>query len=257
MNSSGVQAATSRSKGTASTSSAPASPSSSARTSSEVSVVGACSGRSTAIGCGSKVTATTGSAALVGDLAGPGQHVAVAEVHAVEVADHHGGRAEVGRDLVEGAPDLHGGQTIRAGSDEDGDGLGRLVAGLVEREELAVGGEHRGEPCRGRGRAPGRPGRRRPGASSRSTAGNAARAASAIGSSANSSPSCVERAGAGEVVGADGGTPQRGQVAADPEPGAEVAGDRADVGAAGAAHRDVDVDRSPRDARRGRSARGR
>ena len=97
----------------ASTWSAPTEPSSSARTSSEVSVVGACSGRSTAIGCGSKVTATTGSDALVGDLPGPGQHVPVPEVHPVEVPDHHGGRAEVGRDLVEGAPDLHGEKTIR------------------------------------------------------------------------------------------------------------------------------------------------
>ena len=46
----------------------------------------------------------------------------------------------------------------------------------------------------------------------------------------------------GQVEGPDGGTPQRGEVPADAEPGAHVAGDGADVGAAGAAHRDVDVD---------------
>ena len=83
---------------------------------------GACSGRSTAIGCGSKVTATTAQAALVGDLAGPGEHVPVAEVDAVEVADHHDGAAQVGRHLVEGAPDLHG--RDRLASDEDRDGAG-------------------------------------------------------------------------------------------------------------------------------------
>ena len=70
-------------------------------------MVGACSGRSTAIGCGSKVTATTGEPALVGDLARPAQHVAVPEVDAVEVADGHDRAAQVGRHVVEGAPDLH------------------------------------------------------------------------------------------------------------------------------------------------------
>ena len=61
MNSWGVQSETERSNGTASTSSTPASAISSARASIEVSIEGACSGRSTAIGCGSKVTATTGT----------------------------------------------------------------------------------------------------------------------------------------------------------------------------------------------------
>ncbi len=58
-NSSGDQAATSVVNGSARTSSAPACASSSARSSIEDSVMGAWSGRSTAIGCGSKVTATT------------------------------------------------------------------------------------------------------------------------------------------------------------------------------------------------------
>ena len=70
-------------------------------------MVGACSGRSTAIGCGSKVTATTVRSRCVGDLPGPGDDVPVAEVHAVEVADDDHGRAEVARHLVEGSPDLH------------------------------------------------------------------------------------------------------------------------------------------------------
>ena len=100
-NCSGLQPAMSRSNGTASTWSAPAAASSSARTSTVVSCTGACSGRSTAIGCGSKVTATTAIPSLVGDLAGPGQDVLVAEVDAVEVADHHDGAAQVGRHLVE------------------------------------------------------------------------------------------------------------------------------------------------------------
>ena len=77
-----------------------------------VSVVGACSGRSTAIGCGSKVTATTRSPSRVGDGARPRDDVLVAEVHAVEVADDDRRAAEVGRDVVEGPPDLHGGRTL-------------------------------------------------------------------------------------------------------------------------------------------------
>ena len=107
-NSSGVHDAMSRSNGSASTWSAPASASSSARRSMVVSWVGACSGRSTAIGCGSKVTATSVQSALVGDLPRPGQHPAVPEVDAVEVADRHDGAAQVGRHLGERTPDLHG-----------------------------------------------------------------------------------------------------------------------------------------------------
>ena len=67
-NSSGDQPAISRVNGRTSTASAPASPSSAARSSIVVSVTGACSGRSTAIGCGSNVTATTIEAPLVGHL---------------------------------------------------------------------------------------------------------------------------------------------------------------------------------------------
>ena len=52
----------------------------------------------------------------------------------------------------------------------------------------------------------------------------------------------LEGAGLGEAVGADGGAAQRGQVAADAEGGAEVAGEGADVGAARAADQRVDVE---------------
>ena len=103
----GVHAAISRSNGRASTSSTPHSASSSARVSRSVSVVGACSGRSTAIGCGSNVTATTRSPSASASAARLGDHVLVAEVDAVEVADHHGRTPEVTRDVVQRPPDLH------------------------------------------------------------------------------------------------------------------------------------------------------
>ena len=90
--------------------STPASPSSSARASMVVSVDGACSGRSTAIGCGSKVTATTVEAAARRRPRGPaparagGRGARRRSCRSTTTV-----RAEVGRDLVEGAPDLHGG----------------------------------------------------------------------------------------------------------------------------------------------------
>ena len=107
MNSSGVQPAISRSNGSTRTASAPSPADSAARVSIEVRVEGACSGRSTAIGCGSKVTATT-----VGPERprprGRDRSRLVPEVHAVEVADGRRPSAEVGRNLVEGSPYLHG-----------------------------------------------------------------------------------------------------------------------------------------------------
>src|SRR3954451_20889668 len=51
-------------------------------------------------------------ATLVGDLSRSTEDVAVAAVHAVEVADHDSRASQVGRDLVEGMPDLHGRKTI-------------------------------------------------------------------------------------------------------------------------------------------------
>jgi hypothetical protein len=51
----------------------------------------------------------------VADLAGPPQHVLVAEVHAVEVPDgDHGPSQRVGH-LLERAPDGHGGGSSRTG----------------------------------------------------------------------------------------------------------------------------------------------
>ena len=84
--------------------------SSAARLSSVVSVGGACSGRSTAIGCGSKVTATTRQVASSSATSrARASDVLVPEVDAVEVADRDDGAAEVGGHLVQRAPDLHGG----------------------------------------------------------------------------------------------------------------------------------------------------
>ncbi len=60
-NRSGDQPATSRVKGSTRTPSTPASASSETRVAMLVRIGGACSGRSTEIGCGSKVTTTTGS----------------------------------------------------------------------------------------------------------------------------------------------------------------------------------------------------
>ena len=80
-----------------------------ARVGIEVSVGGACSGRSTAIGCGSKVTATTVSMPRRSAVSRASrEHVGVAEVYAVEVADADHGAAEVGRHVVDSTPDLHG-----------------------------------------------------------------------------------------------------------------------------------------------------
>ena len=78
--------------------------------------------------------------------------------------------------------------------------------------------------------------------------GTHARAASAIGIivKPRSSSSSVRASAEGE--GPDRRTPQRGEVATDAERGAEVAGDRADVGAARAVHRDLDVEHVVRDA---------
>ena len=182
-----------------------------------VSVVGACSGRSTAIGCGSKVTATTGSAALVGDLAGPGEHLAVPEVDAVEVADHHDGAAEVGRDVGERAPDLHGAKTTRRAQHEDRDGPG--PARRAARRA-------RGTPRRVRTRAVS-PARSR----SRARPTRTSAACVVVEVDATGTPRARRRRSAArrtrsaswsrvratvEVERADGGAPQRGQVAADP-----------------------------------------
>ena len=246
-NSTGDQPATSSVNGRASTASAPACSRSAARSTIVVSVVRGVVGPQHRHRVRVEGDRDDRESALVGDGPGPGDHPTVAEVHAVEVPDHHDRAAEVGRHVVGGPPDLHGRNTIgrRRLTDEDGDGAGPAVARLVEREELARRGEHRGQPGAGRGRAPGRTGRRVACSSSRSTEGKPrarGRRRSAAPRSRSASWSRV-RATA-EVERADRGPAQRGEVAADAERGAEVAGDGADVGAAGAAHREVEVDTS-------------
>ena len=221
--------------------------------STSVRVGGACSGRSTAIGCGSKVTATTRSTpSSAGDLTGPATTVLVAEVHAVEVADRDHGAAEVGGHLVERAPDLHGGATRLARARmshrvrRPPRGRPMVAAPLVEREEPAVGCEHRDRAvARPSVRSSLRPTPHVDGLLLRQVVRReAARARpprSAPGRTTSASASRVCAAVEGER--SDRGAAQRRQVAADPECGAEVAGDRADVGAAAAPHRHVDVER--------------
>ena len=80
---------------------------------------------------------------------GPGDHVLVAPVDAVEDADHHDGAPQVGR-----APHrwparaARCGSTNAAGSDEDGYGPARAVARLGEREELPSGPKTADGPAR-------------------------------------------------------------------------------------------------------------
>jgi hypothetical protein len=131
-------------------------------------------------------------AECVGSGAGAADHHPVSAVDAVEVADGDHRATEIGRDLVEGVPDAHGRQPARRSADEDGHGGGVGAALLVQRQEEAVGVEQRD-------RLPGgsvKPGRLRPWrtsravSSSRSTAGNARRAAAGSGTGRYACSSC-------------------------------------------------------------------
>ena len=141
MNRSGDQAATSRSNGSASTWSTPAAASRSARASSDVEHDRRVLGPQHRHRVRVEGHRDQRQPAFVGDLAGPIDDPLVAAVDAVEVADDDDGAAEVGRHRVEGSPDLHDEQPTERRSDEHRDGPGHPVAGLVERQELAVGGE--------------------------------------------------------------------------------------------------------------------
>ena len=145
--------------------------------------------------------------------------------------------------VVEGAPDPHAETTPRPGlstaSDEDGDRGGQRRRAA----RTARGTRRRGRtPPPGRlgdrrGRACARRARRAACSSSRSTTGSrrAPPPRSAPGRTTSASASRVWAAS--RVNGPDRGTAQRGQVAADAERGAQVAGDRADVGAAASSAR--------------------
>ena len=252
MNSCGVQAAISRENGITKTSSTPASASSAHRRSMSVSVSGACSGRSTAIGCGSKVTATTLSPSRVGELAGAADDVAVAEVDPVEVADDHDRATEVGRARRQGNARFARREHLLAGS-------------AVRRRRPSSAGQTKTATARASARparrAPGtrRPGRtappvpacprssgelaaeaarRRPARSSSSTTGKLRRAASLDrAAAANSRSSWSSVRARSSVVGPDGRTPQRGQVPPVPSRAPRSRAMGADVGAAGAPHR--------------------
>ena len=141
-NSSGDQPATSVVNGRARTASAPASWSSAARSPIDVSVIGAWSGRSTAIGCGSKVTATTWRP----------RSSAISRARAITrrcprwtpskfpitttLRPRSAGTSPVARQICTV------GRLSAGRSDEDGDGPGPAVARLVEREELPRRVEH-------------------------------------------------------------------------------------------------------------------
>ena len=81
-----LRAANAPSNGMTTSSSTPSPATRSALVSSEVSSFGAASGATTARGCGSKVSTVSA----------PRDHLAVAEVHAVELADRHAARARLG-----------------------------------------------------------------------------------------------------------------------------------------------------------------
>ena len=112
-NSSGVRRANSTVNSMTSTASRPDPASSSSRCASEVSGVGARSGKSTASGCGSKVTATEVASRDVACSTSCPRHRPVPAVHPVEVAEGDDGTTEVGGDLREAVPDVHGGHSRR------------------------------------------------------------------------------------------------------------------------------------------------
>ena len=117
---------------------------------------------------------------------------------------------------------------------EDGDRRGpaaraaRRARGTRRRARTPRAGRRRGA----RGRARGRRARRRP--APRRGRRDGKRRAGGVGDRQHREVvgQLLEGAGDGEVEGPDGRTPQRGQVAAHAERGADVAGDGADVGAA-------------------------
>ena len=78
--------------------------------------------------------------------------------------------------------------------------------------------------------------------SSTSQRGNAAAAASAIGITVSSCCSCSRVRAPSRPYGPTPGPPQRREVPADAEPGAQVAGEGADVRTGGADHRDDQVE---------------
>src|SRR5262245_54457892 len=143
MNSSGDHRETSRSKGRASTASAPASVSKAARSSTEVSITGACSGRSTAIGWGSKVTATSvrscaSATARARDTTRWWPRWTPSKLPiTTAVRPRSAGTSSSERQICTRAD-------YRRVSDEDGDGPRLPVSGLVQREELP----RRVEQCR-------------------------------------------------------------------------------------------------------------
>ena len=199
---------------------------------------GACSGRSTAIGCGSKVAATTLSPSPVGELARAAHHVLVAEVDAVEVADDHHGAAEVGRHLVEGTPESHGAKPywrgVRRRPRPPGRGrrTARRAPGTPRPGRTAPPARHAEidvEPAADpdvRGLRPRRARR----------AGKPARAASAIGRIARSSASSSRVWAASSPNGPTAVRRSAVRWPPDAQTFAQVTGDRPDVGAAGAAH---------------------
>ena len=239
MNSSGLHAAISRSKGTTRTASTPPSTSSRSPRVDRGQRRRRMLGPEHRDGVGvegdrRRPCPTPSSSAVV---ARPLQDVLVPEVDPVEVADRDDGRpGPPGPRRT--TPDLHGAQTTPASADEDGDGRAPRRRGARRAP---------GTPRRARtGRARPRPGARARGAADPDVGGLVLVEVDAregrpgsIGDrdQPNSSSSC-RGWGAREVEGAHRRTAQRGQVAAHAERRAEVAGDRADVGAAGAAHRD-------------------
>ena len=194
---------------------------------------GACSGRSTAIGCGSKVTATTGRppSSAATSRARPTTcwcpRCTPSKLPTVTTV-----AAEVGGHLVERAPDLHGDLLLSAlavgdpesshsGSDEDRHGGGDVAALLVEREEASRPGRTP-RPGRLAGEVEveraaeadvARPAPRR-GRTAGSSAGPRRRSAAASNALA---PARRAVCASASVERPDGGTPQRGQVAADAE----------------------------------------
>ena len=181
-------------------------------------------------------------AALVGDLAGPGDHAPVPEVHSVEVADHHDAAAQVGRDVVGVPPDLHGAKTIDASQTKTATARARPSRGSYNARNSPAGSNSAVRPARSRSSA--RPTR----TSAACSVGEVDRGEPGPGGLGDRQQrevvgQRVQGAGDGQVVGPDGRPSQCRQVPADAERGAEVTGDRPDVRAARAAQRDVQVDR--------------
>ena len=238
----GDQAANSRVKSMTSTWSAPACVSSSIRASREVRSIGPTSGRSTDTGCGQKVTTTSGRPGLAAP--GLGEHLTMAGVHPVEVADdddccahvhlsRHARRAPNHLTPTRVRPSTASGIAVPSApgrySASSRSSCTSAVgsAGTVEVErppEADVAGLVRVHLDDGEARG----GRPPPG---RSAAARASPARPSASSATRSRPNAP-----------DAGAAQRGQVATDAERGPEVAGQRPDVGAGRAVDDHVDVE---------------